>query len=68
MTGESTKEKTMEYKNRWSIEAMFSEYKSTGLGLEDTQLIYPDRIESLKLILGLGIYWKRSYYIQTDRC
>ena len=57
MTGKATKEKTMEYKNRWSIEAMFSDYKSRGMGLEDTQLIYPDRIERLILILGLGIYW-----------
>jgi len=57
MNGKPTKEKVMEYKNRWSIEAMFSDYKSRGMGLEDTQLVYSDRIERLILILGLGIYW-----------
>ena len=51
------RERVMEYKKRWSIETLFSDFKSRGLGLEDTKLIYPDRVERLLLILSLAIYW-----------
>lgn len=46
-----------DYGLRWSIEPMFSDFKSRGFGLEDTQLRYPQRVERLVLILTLAMYW-----------
>ena len=31
---------TLEYSARWGIEPMFSDFKSRGFGIEDTQLRY----------------------------
>ena len=33
-----------DYGLRWGIEPMFSDFKSRGFGLEDTQLRYPERV------------------------
>jgi hypothetical protein len=35
---------TLEYSARWGIEPMFSDFKSRGFGIEDTQLRYADRL------------------------
>ena len=32
--------RTLEYSARWGIEPMFSDFKSRGFGIEDTQLRY----------------------------
>lgn len=50
-------ESAREYGKRWSIEAMFSDFKSRGFGLEGTQLRYPDRLERLILIMALSLLW-----------
>ena len=42
---------TLEYSARWGIEPMFSDFKSRGFGIEDTQLRYADR-----LILVMALY------------
>jgi hypothetical protein len=42
---------------RWGIEPMFSDFKSRGFGLEDTQLRCPERVARLVLILTLAMYW-----------
>lgn len=47
----------LKYAQRWSIEAMFSDFKSRGFGLEDTQLRYPDRLERLLLVMSLRMWW-----------
>ena len=48
--------KTLEYGGRWGIEAMFSDFKSRGFGIEDTQLRYPDRLDRLILVMALALY------------
>src|SRR3954470_9113680 len=45
--------RTLEYAGRWGIEPMFSDFKSRGFGIEDTQLRYPDR---LILVMALALY------------
>ena len=46
-----------DYGLRWGIEPMFSDFKSRGFGLEDTQLRYPERVARRVLILTLAMYW-----------
>jgi hypothetical protein len=43
------------YSNRWSTEPMFSDFKSRGFGVEDTQIQHPDRLARLLLIMALAI-------------
>lgn len=52
--------KTLDYGLRWSIEAMFSDFKSRGFGIEDTQMRYKDRLERLILVMTLALYWATS--------
>ena len=47
---------TLEYSGRWGIEPMFSDFKSRGFGVEDTQIRYPDRLERLLLVMSLALY------------
>ena len=42
---------------RWVIEPTFSDFKSRGFHLEDTQLQAPDRLARLILIMTLAMYW-----------
>jgi len=51
---------TLEYSQRWGIEPMFSDFKSRGFGLEDTQIRYPDRLGRLILVMALALYWAVS--------
>lgn len=46
-----------DYGSRWGIEPMFSDFKSRGFGLEDTQLWYADRLDHLILIMSLAMFW-----------
>jgi hypothetical protein len=48
--------KTLEYGGRWGIEPMFSDFKSRGFGVEDTQIRYPDRLDRLILVMALALY------------
>jgi hypothetical protein len=41
---------------RWGIEPMFSDFKSRGFGVEDTQIQHPDRLARLLLVMALAIY------------
>lgn len=47
----------LDYGLRWGIEAMFSDYKTRGFGLEETQLQRPDRLCKLLLVLAVAIHW-----------
>jgi len=38
---------TLDYSKRWGIEPMFSDFKSRGFGIEDTQIQHPDRLARL---------------------
>jgi hypothetical protein len=49
--------KALDYGMRWSIEPMFSDFKTRGFGLEDTHLHYPDRLEKLILVMAIAMMW-----------
>lgn len=48
---------TLDYGLRWGIEAMFSDYKTRGFGLEDTHLQRSDRLSKLLLVLAVAMHW-----------
>ena len=48
--------RTLEYSQRWGIEPMFSDFKSRGFGIENTQLRYADRLDRLILVMALALY------------
>jgi hypothetical protein len=52
--------RTLEYGQRWGIEPMFSDFKSRGFGVEDTQIRYADRLDRLLLVMALALYWAVS--------
>ena len=49
--------KTLDYGLRWGIESMFSDFKSRGFGLEETNLECPKRVSRLILILSIALHW-----------
>jgi hypothetical protein len=51
---------TLDYAKRWGIEPMFSDFKSRGFGIEQTQIHYPDRVARLILVMALALYWAVS--------
>jgi hypothetical protein len=55
-----SKHKILDYGMRWGIESMFSDFKSRGFGITQTQLQHADRIERLILILAVALYWAVS--------
>jgi hypothetical protein len=52
--------KAFDYGLRWSIEAMFSDFKSRGFGLEDSQIRIPGRLDRLILVMALALFWAVS--------
>lgn len=52
-----TRQRVLEYGHRWSIEALFSDYKTRNFGLEKSQIQRPDKLERLILLLSLAIWW-----------
>jgi hypothetical protein len=52
--------KAFDYGLRWGIEAMFSDFKSRGFGLEDSQIRIPGRLDRLILVMALGLFWAVS--------
>ena len=57
MDCQPTKATVLDYGARWAIEPTFSDFKSRGFQLEDTQLQAPDRLDRLILIMTLAMYW-----------
>lgn len=49
--------KALDYGMRWGIESMFSDFKTRGFGLEDSQMRYPQRLERLILIMAIAMIW-----------
>jgi hypothetical protein len=47
---------TLDDAARWGIEPMFSDFKSRGFGLEQSQLRSPDRLARLLLVMGLALH------------
>ncbi|MBO1348834.1 MAG: hypothetical protein EBE86_016265 [Hormoscilla sp. GUM202] len=52
--------KTRDYGIRWGIEPMFSDFKTRGFGITETQKEHADRIECLILVMALAMYWSTS--------
>lgn len=52
--------RTLEYGQRWGIEPMFSDFKSRGFGIEETQIRHADRLGRLILVMALALYWAVS--------
>ena len=48
--------RTLDYSARWAIEPMFSDFKSRGFGVADTQIQHPDRLARLLLVMALALY------------
>jgi hypothetical protein len=44
------------YRKCWTLEPMFSDFKSRGFGLEETQLQVPERLDRLILVMALAMY------------
>ena len=60
MSDAPTTARTFDYGLRWGIEAMFSDFKSRGFGLENSQLQRVDRMARLILVMTLALYWAVS--------
>lgn len=54
------KYKVLDYGMRWGIEPMFSDFKSRGFNLAQSQIQKPDRLEKLLLIMAIAMYWAVS--------
>lgn len=52
-----TRSAILDYGSRWAIEPTFSDFKSRGFQLEDSQLKHPARLERLILIMALAMHW-----------
>ena len=52
--------KAFDYGLRWGIEAMFSDFKSRGFGLEDSQIRISERLDRLILVMALALFWAVS--------
>ncbi|MGE0634302.1 MAG: transposase [Pseudobdellovibrionaceae bacterium] len=58
--------RVLDYGLRWSIEPMFSDFKSRGFRITQTQLQHADRIERLLLIVAIAYYWAVSTGMMED--
>lgn len=55
-----TTHRAFDYGLRWGIEAMFSDFKTRGFGLEDSHIRLPERLDRLVLVMALALYWAVS--------
>src|SRR5881397_2967193 len=60
MSEPPTVHRAFDYGLRWGIEAMFSDFKTRGFGLEDSQLRHPGRLARLLLVMALALHWAVS--------
>ncbi len=52
--------KVLDYGMRWGIEAMFSDFKTRGFEITQSQIKKPDRLARLILVLAIAMYWAVS--------
>jgi hypothetical protein len=52
-----TRAAVLDYGSRWVIEPTFSDFKSRGFELGNSQIEHADRLERLILIMSLSMYW-----------
>ncbi len=63
---DTTSARVLDYGMRWGIEALFSDFKSTGFGITTTRLQHAERIERLILVLTIAIFFAVSTAMQPD--
>ena len=61
------KHKVLDYGMRWGIEPMFSDFKSRGFGLAQSQIQKPERLELLILIMTMRIFSSAEYCLRVAR-
>ena len=52
--------KVKEYGKRWGIENMFSDFKSKGFNISDSQIKIAKRLERLILVISIAFHWAVS--------
>lgn len=52
--------RALDYAMRWGIEALFSDLKTRGFNIEDSQLRLAERIDRLLLVVAIAVYWAVS--------
>ena len=52
--------RVLDYGMRWGIEAMFSDFKTRGFGITESQIKRPDRLARLIMVLAIAMYWAVS--------
>ena len=55
MNDPPTRATVRDYAGRWGIEPLFSDFKSRGFQLEDTQFRAADRLDRLLVIMALAM-------------
>ena len=55
-----TVHRAFDYGLRWGIEAMFSDFKTRGFGLEDSHIQRTDRMDRLIMVMALALFWAVS--------
>ena len=60
MSETPTAHRAFDYGLRWGIEAMFSDFKTRGFGLEDSHIQRPERLDRLILVMALALFWAVS--------
>jgi len=50
----------LDYARRWGIEPMFSNFKTRGFDLEDSEIRCPDWLARLILVMALALYLAAS--------
>ena len=60
MSDPPTTWRAYDYGLRWGIEAMFSDYKTRGFNLEDSQIERTDLLDRLILVLSIALHWAVS--------
>jgi hypothetical protein len=60
MSEAPTVHRAFDYGLRWGLEAMFSDFKSRGFGLEGSHLQRPDRMARLIMVMALALFWAVS--------
>src|SRR3954452_23082543 len=60
MSEPPTVHRAFDYGLRWGIEAMFSDFKTRGFGLEDSHLRRSERLDGLILVMALALFWAVS--------
>jgi hypothetical protein len=66
MNARPGKHTVLDYGLRWGIEAMFSDFKSRGFGLMQSQIERPERLERLILIMTIAMYWAVSVGVFSE--